>query len=47
MFEKLASFDVGEQLIIIKLCVFVMEIANKHDGNNISNNNKSYQLAGN
>ena len=26
-----------EHLMIIKLCVFVMEIANKHDGDNTNN----------
>ena len=30
---KWRNFDVGEQPITIKLCVFVMEMANKHDGN--------------
>ena len=32
---KCRNFDVGEQQITLKLCVFVMEIANKHDGNYI------------
>ena len=35
------NFDVGEQPITIKSCVFVMEIANKHDGNYINNNIKA------
>ena len=34
----------GEQPIIIKLCVFVMEFANKHDGNNTNNNIKAISL---
>ena len=37
--KKWHNFDVGEQPITIKLCVFVMEMANKHDGQH-----KSYQL---
>ena len=39
--KKWRNFDVEEQPIIIKLCVFVMEMANKHDGNDITvvNNN--------
>ena len=36
--KKWRNFDVGEQPITIKLCVF-MEMANKHDGNDINNNN--------
>ena len=36
--KKWRNFDVGEQPITIKLCVFVMEMANKHDGNDINNN---------
>ena len=41
--KKCRNFDVGEQPITLKLCVFVMEIANKHDGNyiNIKNNIKA------
>ena len=45
MLEKLAYFDVGEQPITIKSCVFVMEIANKHDGNYINNNIKAISLS--
>ena len=45
MFGKMASIDVGEQPIIIKLCVFVMKIANKHDGNDINNNIKAISLS--
>ena len=37
--KKWRNFDVGEQPITIKLCVFVMEMANKHDGNYITCNN--------
>ena len=40
------NFDVGEQPITIKLCVFVMEMANKHDGNDINNNIKAISLSG-
>ena len=36
--KKWRNFDVGEQPITIKLCVFVVEMANKHDGNDINNN---------
>ena len=39
--KKWRNFDVGEQPITIKLCVFVMEMANKHDGNDINNNIKA------
>ena len=39
------NFDVGEQPITIKLCVFVKEIANKHDGNDINNNIKAIKLS--
>ena len=42
--KKWRNFDVGEQPITIKLCVFVMEIANKHDENDINKQHKSYQL---
>ena len=35
----------GEQPISIKLCVFVMEMANKHDGNDINNNIKAIILS--
>ena len=34
-----------EQPITIKLCVFVMEMANKHDGNDINNNIKAISLS--
>ena len=43
--KKWCNFDVGEQLITIKLCVFVMEMANKHDGNYINNNIKAISLS--
>ena len=37
----------GEQPITIKLCVFVMEMANKHDGNDKKKNNiKAISLSG-
>ena len=36
--KKWRNFDVGEQPLTIKLCVFVMEMANKPDGNDINNN---------
>ena len=39
------NFDVGEQPITIKLCVFVMEMANKRDGNDINNNIKTISLS--
>ena len=42
---KKCNFDVGEQPITLKLCVFVMEMANKHDGNYINNNIKSISLS--
>ena len=42
--KKWRNFDVGVQPITIKLCDFVMEMANKHDGNDINNNIKGYQL---
>ena len=38
------NFDVEEQSITIKSCVFVIEIANKHDGNDINNNIKPISL---
>ena len=44
MFEKWRNFDVGEQPITIKLCVFVMEMANKHDANDINNNIKAIRF---
>ena len=37
--KKWRNFDVREQLITIKLCVFVMEMANKHDVNDINDIN--------
>ena len=43
--KKWRNFDVGEQPITIKLCVFVMEMANKHDGNYINNNIKAINLS--
>ena len=43
--KKWRNFDVGEQPITIKLCVFVMEMANKHDGNDINNNVKAISLS--
>ena len=43
--KKWRNFDVGEQPITIKLCVFVMEMANKHDGNYINNNIKAISLS--
>ena len=39
------NFDVGEQPITIKSSVFVMEIANKYDGNYINNNIKAISLS--
>ena len=42
--KKWRNFDVRVQPITIKLFDFVMEMANKHDGNDINNNIKSYQL---
>ena len=45
MFEKWRNFDVREQPIAIKLCVFVMEMANKHDGNDINNNINAISLS--
>ena len=43
--KKWRNFDVGEQPITLKLCVFVMEMANKHDGNYINNNIKAISLS--
>ena len=43
--KKWRNFDVGEQPITIKLCVFVMEVANKHDENDINNNIKAISLS--
>ena len=43
--KKWRNFDVGEQPITIKLCVFAMEMANKHDGNDINNNIKTISLS--
>ena len=43
--KKWRSFDVGEQPISIKVCVFVKEMANKHDGNDINNNIKTISLS--
>ena len=42
--KKWRNFDVGEQPITIKLSVFVIEIANKHDGNDMNNNIKAISL---
>ena len=42
--KKWRNFDVGEQPITIKFCVFVMEMANKHYGNDINNNIKASSL---
>ena len=44
--KKLRYFDVGEQPITINLCAFVMEMANKHDVNDINNNIKAISLSG-
>ena len=44
--KKWRNFDVGEQPITIKLCVFVMEMANKHDGNYIYNSIKAISWSG-
>ena len=44
--KKWRNFDVGEQPITIKVCVFVMEVANNHDGNDINNNIKAISLSG-
>ena len=43
--KKWRNFDVGEQPITIKLCVFVMEMANKHNGNDTNNNIKAINLS--
>ena len=43
--KKWRNFDVGEQPITIKLCVFAIEMANKHDGNDINNNIKAISLS--
>ena len=43
--KKWRNFDVGEQPITIKLCVFAMEMANKHVGNDINNNIKTISLS--
>ena len=43
--KKWRNLDVGDQPITIKLCVFVMEMANKHDGNDINNNIKTISLS--
>ena len=43
--KKWHNFDIGEQPITIKLCVFVMKMANKHDGNDINNNIKAISLS--
>ena len=43
--KKWRNVDVGEQPITIKLSVFVMEMANKHDGNDINNNIKAISLS--
>ena len=43
--KKWRNFDVGEQPITIKLCVFVMEMVNKQDGNDINNNIKAINLS--
>ena len=43
--KKWRNFDVGEQPITSKLCVFVMEMANKHDENDINNNIKAISLS--
>ena len=42
--KKWRNFDIGEQPITIKLSVFVIEIANKHDGNDMNNNIKAISL---
>ena len=44
--KKLRNFDVREQPITINLCAFVMEMANKHDVNDINNNIKAISLSG-
>ena len=44
--KKWRNFDVGEWPTTIKLCVFVMEMADKHDGNDINNSIKAISLSG-
>ena len=44
--KKWRNFDIGEQLITVNLCAFVMEMANKHDVNDINNNIKAISLSG-
>ena len=44
--EKWRNIDVGEQPITINLCAFVMEMATKHDVNDINNNIKAISLSG-
>ena len=39
------NFDVGKQPITIKLSIFVIGIASKHDGNDINNNIKAISLS--
>ena len=43
--KKRRNFDVGEQPITIKLCVYVKEMANKHEGNDINNNINAISLS--
>ena len=43
--QKWRNFVVGEQPITIKLCVFVMKMANKHDGNDINYKIKAISLS--
>ena len=43
--KKWRNFDVGEQPITIKVGVFVMEMANKHDVNAINNKIKAIGLS--
>ena len=43
--KKWRNFDVVEQPITIKLCVFVMKMTNKHDGNDINNSLKTISLS--
>ena len=44
--KKWRNFDVRKQPITINLCAFVMEMANKHDVNDINNNIKAISLSG-
>ena len=44
--KKWRNFDVKEQPKTINLCAFVMEMANKHDVNDINNNIKAISLSG-